>query len=557
MRTAAEALAEALLVNEVGLAFCVAGESYIGLLDALRDRGDSCRIVTCRHEAGAAIMAEAYGKLTGRPGLCLVSRAPGLCQASLGLHVAYQDSTPLVVVVGQVPRSFQEREAQQELDYRRMLGQLAKWVVQIDHPDRIPELVHRAFATAASGRPGPVAVVVPEDLFSCTTTATSLGSGRTTRPSPGEDQLDELGELIFGAERPLMLVGGSGWTDEACAAIVSFAGEHNLPTCTGYRRADLFDNTHSCYVGELGVGPRRDLVDRVREADLVLAVGTRLSESTTRDYSLFDHREQKQALVHVHPSAEELGSVFRPTVAIQAGVSEFALAVASRRFGSPDRRTTWTNALRRDYLGDIAPPAVDDTLDLARVMVWLRERLPADAIVAVDVGAFASWPLRFLQFRRPGRCLGPAAGSMNYALPAGVAACLLHPDRMVVICIGDGGLVMSASELATIMRYGASPIILLFNNDMYASVRIHQERRHPGRVVATDLTNPDFPTLAQAHEMRSEFVTRTDEFPAAFERAATAGRATIIELRTDPDRVGARTVLSELREQAASSPYRQ
>lgn len=556
MRTAAEALVEARLANGVELAFCAAGESYIGLLDALLDRGGSCRIITCRHEAGAAIMAEAYGKLTGKPGLCLVSRAPGLCQASLGLHVAYQDSTPLVVVVGQVPRAFLEREAQQELDYRRMLGQLAKWVVQIDHPDRIPELIHRAFTTAASGRPGPVVVVVPEDLFPCTTTAMSLGAGRATRPSPGEDELEELGALISGAERPFMVVGGSGWTDEACAAIVSFAGEHRLPTCAGYRRADLFDNTHPCYVGELGVGPRRDLVDRVREADLVLAVGTRLSESATQDYTLFGVPEHEQALVHVHPSAEELGSVFRPTLAMQAGVSEFALAVASRRFGSRDRWTTWTNALRRDYLGDLEPPAVDDALDPARVMVWLRERLPAEAIVAVDVGAFASWPLRFLQFRRPGRCLGPAAGSMNYALPAGIAACLLHPDRMVVICIGDGGLVMSAPELATIMRYGLSPIILLFNNDMYASVRIHQERRHPGRVVATDLTNPDFATLAHAHEMRSETVIRTEEFPAAFERAASAGRATIIELRTDPDRVGARTVLSELREQAVSSPDR-
>ena len=307
MRTAAQALVEALIVNEVELAFCVAGESFIGLLDALRDRGGSCRIITCRHEAGAAIMAEAYGKLTGKPGLCLVSRAPGLCQASLGLHVAYQDSTPLVVVVGQIPQAFQEREAQQELDYRRMLGQLAKWVVQIDQPDRIPELIHRAFTTAASGRPGPVVVAVPEDLFSCATTATNFGPCRATRPSPGEDDLNKLDTLISGAERPLMLLGGSGWTDEACAAIVSFAGGNNLPTCAGYRRADLFDNTHPCYVGELGVGPRRDLVDRVREADLVLAVGTRLSESTTQDYTLFDVPERGQALVHVHPSAEVLG----------------------------------------------------------------------------------------------------------------------------------------------------------------------------------------------------------------------------------------------------------
>ena len=556
MRTAAEALVEALIVNEVELAFCVAGESYIGLLDALRDRGGSCRIITCRHEAGAAIMAEAYGKLTGKPGLCLVSRAPGLCQASLGLHVAYQDSTPLVVVVGQIPQAFQEREAQQELDYRRMLGQLAKWVVQIDQPDRIPELIHRAFTTAASGRPGPVVVAVPEDLLARATATANYRACRPNRPSPGQAELHELDRLLSNAKRPLMLVGGSGWTGEACAAIVTFAEGNNLPTCAGYRRADLFDNTHPSYVGELGVGPRRSLVDRVREADLVLAVGTRLSESTTQDYTLFDIPEHEHALVHVHPSAEELGSVFRPTLAIQAGVCEFALAVASRRSGSRHRSDTWAKTLRRDYLRDIEPPPVGDALDLGHAMGWLRDRLPVDAIVAVDVGAFASWPLRFLQFRRPGRCLGPAAGSMNYALPAGIAASLLHPERMVVVCIGDGGLVMSAPELATIMRYGISPILLLFNNDMYASVRVHQERRHPGRAVATDLTNPDFATLARAHGMRSETVTRTDEFPAAFDRAAAAGRATIIELRTDPDRVGARTVLSELREQGAASTHR-
>jgi len=552
MRTAAEALGEALIANEVELAFCVAGESFIDLLDALRDRTESCRIITCRHEAGAAMMAEAYGKLTGQPGLCLVSRAPGLCQASLGLHVAYQDSTPLVMIVGQVPRSFQEREAQQELDYRRMLGQLAKWVVQIDQPDRVPELIHRAFATAASGRPGPVVVVVPEDVLSRPTAASDCGPGRAIRPGPGQAELEKLDRLLRAAERPVMLVGGSGWTDEACAAIASFAGSNNLPTCAGYRRADVFDNTHPSYVGELGVGARSSLVSRIRDADLVLAVGTRLSETTTQDYTLLDTHGRGRALVHVHPSAEELGSVFRPALAVQAGASEFALAVATRRPAPHERWRAWAQALRLEYLQDIEPPATGDALDPGPIMQWLRERLPADAIVAVDVGAFASWPLRHLRFRRPGRCLGPTAGSMNYALPAGIAASLLHPGRMVVICIGDGGVVMSAPELATIMRYGVTPIVLLFNNDMFASVRVHQERRHPGRAVATDLTNPDFPMLARAHGLGSETVTRTEEFPAAFERATASGRATIIELRTGADRVGARTALSDLRREAAA-----
>ena len=541
----------ALRAHRVDMAFSVAGESYLEVLDALFDAPE-IRLVTCRQEGGAAFMAEAYGKLTGKPGVLLVTRGPGACNASIGIHTAFQDSTPMVVLVGQVARHQIDREAFQEVDFRKMFAPLAKWVAQIDMAERVPELINQAFQVATSGRPGPVVLALPEDMLRDHSAAAVVGPYRPVRAHPGAADLAELRRLLVAAERPIMLVGGSGWEDRACRDITKFAEANQLPVCCSFRRQDIVDNRSPSFVGDLGTGASATLVARIKEADLLLAVGARIGEITSQSYSLMGIPDPGKVLIHVHTGAEELGRVFRPSLAIQSGMPEFATAAAALPAVPAPRWSDWRAAVRSDYEAGLVPmpTAAGASLDLGGVMTWLRGRLPDNAIVTSDAGNFSGWPNRFLQYRRPGRQLGPTSGAMGYGVPAAVAAKLVHPDRLVVGFCGDGGFMMTGQEIATSMLEGIGPIILVFNNMMYGTIRMHQERRFPGRVVGTALKNPDFLGLARAYGVFGASVARTEEFAPAFEEAAARKEAAIIEIKMDPEVITTRTTLSEIRREA-------
>jgi acetolactate synthase-1/2/3 large subunit len=549
----------ALRAHGVDMAFSVAGESYLEVLDALFDAPE-IRLITCRQEGGAAFMAEAYGKLTGKPGVLLVTRGPGACNASIGVHTAFQDSTPMVVLVGQVARHQIDREAFQEVDFRKMYAPLAKWVTQIDLADRVPELMNQAFQVATSGRPGPVVVALPEDMLRDRHAAETVGPYRAVRAHPGAADLAEMRRLLAAAERPILMVGGSGWSDTAAADIARFAMANDIPVCCSFRRQDIVDNRLPCFVGDLGTGAAPSLVARIKAADLVLAVGARIGEITSQGYTLLGIPDPGKTLIHVHAAAEELGRVFRPTLAIQSGMPEFAAAAAAlepaiAKGGAKPRWQGWRTEARAEYEKGLVPTPLGDapTLDLGRIMVWLRERLPDDAIVTSDAGNFSGWPNRFLQYRRPGRQLGPTSGAMGYGVPAAVAAKLVHPGRIVVGFCGDGGFMMTGQELATALGESAGPIILLFNNSMYGTIRMHQERRFPGRVVGTALKNPDFAAVARAYGGFGAAVARTEEFAPAFEEAVASARPAVIELRMDPEMITTRTTLSALRRQAETA----
>ena len=495
-------------------------------------------------------MAEAYGKLTGEPGVLLVTRGPGACNASIGIHTAFQDSTPMVVLVGQVARHQIDREAFQEVDFRRMFAPLAKWVAQIDMAERVPELINQGFQVATSGRPGPVVLALPEDMLRDRCAAAIVGPYRAVRSHPGPDDLAELRRLLAAAEKPMMLVGGSGWSDKACHDIASFARANDLPVCCSFRRQDIVDNRLPCFVGDLGTGASPSLVARFKEADLMLAVGARIGEITSQSYSLLGIPDPGKVLIHVHAGAEELGRVFRPTLAIQSSMPEFSAAAAALAPVAPPPWSQWSAAVRAEYEVGLTPPSSGGLLDLGAIMGWLRERLPDNAIVTSDAGNFSGWPNRFLQYRRPGRQLGPTSGAMGYGVPAAVAAKLVHRDRLVVGFCGDGGFMMTGQELATAALEEIGPVILVFNNAMYGTIRMHQERRFPGRVVGTALRNPDFLALARAYGVFGASVTRTEEFAPAFEEAVSGSRAAIIELKMDPEMITTRTTLSEIRRQA-------
>jgi acetolactate synthase I/II/III large subunit len=539
----------ALRAHHVDMAFSVAGESYLDVLDALFDAPE-IRLVTCRQEGGAAFMAEAYGKLTGKPGVLLVTRGPGACNASIGIHTAFQDSTPMVVLVGQVARHQIDREAFQEVDFRKMFAPLAKWAAQIDMAERIPELINQAFQVATSGRPGPVVLALPEDMLRDRRAAAVIGPYRAVHAHPGAADLAELCRLLAAAERPIMLVGGSGWTDRACHDITGFAEANDLPVCCSFRRQDILDNRSRSFVGDLGTGASPALVTSFKEADLVLAVGARIGEITSQSYSLMGVPDPGKVLIHVHAGAEELGRVFHPTLAIQSGMPEFAAAAAALTPVPAPRWSRWRATVRAEYEAGLVPTASAGALDLGQVVTWLRDRLPDDAIITSDAGNFSGWPNRFLQYRRPGRQLGPTSGAMGYGVPAAVAAKLVYPARLVVGFCGDGGFMMTGQEIATSMLEGVGPIILVFNNEMYGTIRMHQERRFPGRVVGTALKNPDFVELAHAYGAFGASVTRTEEFAPAFEEAAAHRGPAIIELKMDPEIITTRITLSEIRRQA-------
>jgi acetolactate synthase I/II/III large subunit len=541
-RTGARILVDQLVVHGVDTAFCIPGESYLAVLDALHDA--PIRLVVARHEAGAANMAEAYGKLTGRPGVCFVTRAPGATHAAVGVFTAHQDSTPLVLFVGQVPRPHRGREAFQELDYARMYGETAKTVVELGRAGEVPEVVACAFHTACSGRPGPVVVALPEDVLGETTDVADAAPFTADRPVPGPAELRRVRELLERAERPLVVVGGGGWSEETAAALQAWAEASQVPVVASFRRQDYLDNASPSYAGVLTIGHPPALAGRLRDADLLVAIGTRLGEVATRGYTTLVPPRTPQTLVHVHPDVDELGRVFEADVPIVAGSSQL---VASLEPVDGSRWAGWTESARADYLASLEHRRGPGALDLGDVMAHLRERLPADAIVTSGAGNFTVWAHRFYVFRRYRTQLAPCSGAMGYGLPAAVAAKIVHPDRAVVCVAGDGDFLMSGQELAAAVQEDAAIVVLLVDNGMYGTIRMHQERLFPGRVVGTDLRNPDFVALAAAYGAHAERVERSDAFADAFERALAAGRPALLHLVVDPESISPSATLAELR----------
>jgi acetolactate synthase-1/2/3 large subunit len=534
-------LVDQLAVHGADTIFSVPGESFLALLDGLYE--SPLRLITCRHEAGAANMADAYGKLTGRPGIAVVTRGPGATHASVGVHTAFQDSTPLILLVGQVASDQEEREAFQEIDYRRMFGPMAKWVAQIDRADRIPEYIARAFTTACAGRPGPVVLALPEDMLASDTDAEDAEPFHVVQPYPGSEQIEELRGLLAGAERPFALVGGAGWTPRTSKDIQTFLEANALPAGAAFRRQDSIDNDSPSYVGDVGIGINPKLAARVREADLLLVVGPRLGEMTTSGYTLIG----SQTLVHVHPGAEELGRVYRAALPILSGMEHFADAVRDVRV--EPRWREWSAAARADYEAWQQHEPRPGAVDLGECIAHLRGRVP-DAIVTNGAGNFSAWVHRFWRWHDYPSQLAPTSGAMGYGVPAAVAAKLVAPERTVICFAGDGDFLMSGQELATAAQYELPIIVLVVNNGMYGTIRMHQERHYPGRVVGTDLVNPDFAAYARAFGAHGATVTETAQFADAFETALGAGTSALIELRTDPEAINPRTTLTKLREDA-------
>jgi len=496
------------------------------------------------------MMAEAYGKLTGRPGICFVTRGPGATNASAGVHIAFQDSTPMILFVGQVARGMLEREAFQEIDYRRMFPEMAKWVAQIDQAARIPELVSRAYYTATSGRPGPVVLALPEDMLREVAAVEDARPFQPVETAPGPQAIGRLEALLGAARQPLMILGGGGWTATAAADVQAFAGAFDLPVASSFRCRDYFDNDHASYVGEVGIGIDPGLARRVREADLLLVIGARLGEMTTGGYSLIRLPVPTQGLVHVHGGAEELGRVYQPTLAVHATSPAFAAALRELRAPNEVPWSPWRRDARADFEASGALPAQPGALDMGKVMAWLQTKLGPAAILTNGAGNYTAWPNRYYRFRRYRTQLGPTSGSMGYGVPAAIAAKAVHRERTVVCFAGDGCFLMTGQELATAVQYRLNVIFLVINNGMYGTIRMHQERDYPGRVSGTELVNPDFAAYARAFGAHGEVVEHTEDFAAAFERAQAADRPAILELRIDPDGITPRTRLSEIRARA-------
>ena len=550
-RTGGQILVDQLIVQGATDVFCVPGESYLAVLDALHDA--DTKVTICRQEGGAAMMAEAYGKLTGRPGICMVTRGPGATNASPGLHIAQQDSSPMILFVGQIDRSMRGRDAFQEVDYGKLFGGIAKWVAEIDEAERIPEMVARAYATAMQGRPGPVVLVLPEDMLTDTAEVPDAPRVEAAESWPGNSDMMKLQKLLWAAKKPVLVLGGSRWSDKAVGAVTRFAERFDLPVVCQFRRQMLFDHDHANYAGDLGLGCNPAIIALIKESDLIIALGGRLSEIASQSYTLIDIPQPSQTFVHIHPGPEELGRVYQAHLPIQASPTAFAAAVEGLQ---PPQEIAWKGSAAKaheSYLGWTGNPArLPGALQYGEIMAWLRDRLPDDAIVCNGAGNYAIWVHRFLRFKRYGSQLAPTCGSMGYGTPAAVGAKRMYPDKTVVAFAGDGCFMMNGQEFATACQYDLPIVVIVVDNGMYGTIRMHQERDYPGRVVATGLKNPDFAALARAYGGHGETVRETSEFAPAFERAVASGKPAILHLFLDQQAITPVTTIDQIREKAQS-----
>ncbi len=558
-RSGGQILVDALSIHGVDLAFGVPGESYLDVLDALHD--SSIRFIVNRQEGGAAFMAEAYGKLTGRPGICFVTRGPGATNASIGVHTAFQDSTPMILFIGQVGQDFMDREAFQEIDYRRMFGQMAKWVAQIDRADRIPEYLARAFQVATSGRPGPVVLALPEDMLTTLAQVADTGRYQSVQASPSAAQMAQLRAMLAEAQRPVVLLGGASWNAQACADLQRFAEANALPVGCTFRFQDLLDNAHPNYIGDVGIGINPKLAARIGNADLVIAIGPRLGEMTTGGYTLLAAPVPRQRLVHIHADAEELGSVYQAELMINSGAAQACAMLAALepvdagawRHTVPEARAELAAYQQRPPIfRDVAAP-----LDLWQVVQELMAQAPRDTIITNGAGNYATWAHRFYRYGAMRTQLAPTSGAMGYSVPSGIAAKIADPARTIVTFAGDGEFMMNGQELATAVQYQAGVIIIVFNNGMFGTIRMHQERGYPGRVSGTGLHNPDFAALARAYGATGEVVESTEQFGPAFARALQHTREqrlpALIELRYDGNLITPNASLEAIRTAAQAN----
>jgi acetolactate synthase-1/2/3 large subunit len=566
-RTGGRILVDALQTHGTDIVFGVPGESYLAVLDALHDA--PIRFIINRQEGGAAFMADAYGKLNGRPGICFVTRGPGATNASIGVHSAFQDSTPMILFVGQVGNDFVEREAFQEIDYRRMFGPMTKWVAQIDRAARIPEYVARAFQVATSGRPGPVVLALPEDMLTESAMVADAQTYRPVQASPSAADIAQLRTMLSAAERPLVLLGGTGWDGAACEAMRRFAEANRLPVACAFRFQDLFDNRHPHYIGDVGIGINPKLAARVRESDLILAIGPRLGEMTTGGYALLDAPRPKQRLIHIHSGAEELGRVYQADMMINSGMPQMAAALADM---APVSNPAWQQSLaqaRAEFNAWQQEPPIfkngPSRLNLWQVVQTLQATLPADTILTNGAGNFATWAHRFWLYGDKSSGLrtqlAPTSGAMGYGVPAGVAAKIVTQHqgekRTVLTLAGDGDFMMTGQELATAVQYQAGVLFIVFNNSMFGTIRMHQERHYPARVSGTELRNPDFAALARAYGAHGEMVDTTGAFADALQRAQSHIQATgmpaLIELRYDGNLITPNATLDMIRQTAQTA----
>ena len=548
-RTGGQILVDQLIAQKVDRITCVPGESYLAVLDALHDA--DIDVLVCRNEGGAAMMADAYGKATGRPGICMVTRGPGATNASGGVHIAAQDSTPMILFVGQIERGMREREAFQEVNYKAVFGSIAKWVVEIDDAARIPELVARAFRVAMQGRPGPVVIALPEDMLVETAEVADAAYVEPAAPYPAPADMAQLAELLREAERPLVIIGGARWTPEATQQLADFAARCALPIATSFRRADRFPSDHPCYVGDVGISPNPKLAERVKQADLLVLLGARMSEMPSSSYSLLAIPTPAQKLVQVHPSADEIGRVYQPVLGIEATPGTFAAALSEMADAPQGKWEALTRQGREDYLAWTETPVrLPGSFQYGEVVKALRDRLPEDAIICNGAGNYATWLHRYLRLRGRMLQLAPTSGTMGYGLPAAVLAKRQFPERTVVAFAGDGCYLMNGQEFATAVQYDIPIIAVVLDNGMYGTIRMHQEREYPGRVSATKLRNPDFAAYARAFGGHGETVLTTEEFMPAFERALASGLPAILHCKVDPEALTPTRTLSAIRDEA-------